>query len=312
MKKAIIVAGPTASGKSALALALAERLNGVVINADSMQVYDTLRIVTARPSAEDEARAPHRLYGVLDPAELCSAGRWRAMAVAEMEAAWAAGQLPVVVGGTGLYLRALVQGLSPIPDIPDATRQAARALFEQMGNEAFHALLASRDPVSAARLHPGNSQRLVRAWEVLEATGRTLADWQAVPPVDALDAAFYSIVIAPERDALYEGCDRRFRLMIEQGALEEVKALLARRLDPALPAMKALGVPELAAYLDGRVTLEQAIAQAQQTTRNYAKRQSTWFRHQLQTDFTLSTQFSERFFDEIFAKIRLFLLTGDE
>ncbi|HVI51083.1 MAG TPA: tRNA (adenosine(37)-N6)-dimethylallyltransferase MiaA [Candidatus Sulfotelmatobacter sp.] len=312
MKKAIVVAGPTASGKSALALTLAEQLNGVVINADSMQIYDVLRVVTARPSVEDEARAPHRLYGMLQPAELCSAGRWRSMAAAEMETAWAEGRLPVVVGGTGLYLRALVQGLSPIPDIPDDVRQAARALFEQMGNEAFHALLASRDPVIAARLHPSNSQRLVRAWEVAEATGRTLSDWQTEPPADTLDAAFHTILIAPEREALYAGCDRRFEIMMEQGALDEVRRITALNLDPALPAMKALGVPELAAHLAGRVTLQHAVAQAQQSTRNYAKRQSTWFRHQLQTDTVLSTQFSERFFPEIFAKIRLFLLTADK
>lgn len=311
MKKAIIVAGPTASGKSALALALAEKWNGVVINADSMQVYGVLRLVTARPSTGDEERAPHRLYGVLEPSELCSAGRWRAMAVAEMEKAWAMGRLPVVVGGTGLYLRALVQGLSPIPDIPDNARQAARALFDQMGNEAFHAMLARRDPVIAARLHPGNSQRLVRAWEVAEATGRTLSDWQTEPPADKLDAAFHTVLIAPDRDALYAGCDRRFEIMVEQGALEEVGALMALKLDPALPAMKALGVPELAAYLAGRVTLQQAISQAQQSTRNYAKRQSTWFRHQLQTDQTLSAQFSERLSDKIFSKIRPFLLTPD-
>ena len=249
MKKAIIVAGPTASGKSALALSLAERLNGVVINADSMQVYSTLRIVTARPSIEDEARVPHRLYGVLHPLELCSAGRWRSLAVAEMEAAWAEGKLPVVCGGTGLYIRSLMQGLSPIPDIPEDVRTAARALFEQMGNQAFYEMLAIRDPVIAARLHPGNSQRLVRAWEVVQATGRTLSDWQAEPPTDVLEAAFYAVSIAPERDALYEGCDRRFRLMMEQGAMDEVKAILAMNLDPALPAMKALGVPELAAAL---------------------------------------------------------------
>lgn len=311
MKKAITVAGPTASGKSALALSLAEQLNGVVINADSMQVYSTLRIVTARPSEQDEARAPHRLYGVLHPSELCSAGRWRSLAVAAMEDAWAEGRLPILCGGTGLYIRSLIQGLSPIPDIPDAVRTEARALFEQMGNDAFHALLATKDPVIAERLHPGNSQRLVRAWEVVQATGRPLSDWQDEPAEGVLDAAFYTVAITPERQALYEGCDRRFRLMIEQGALEEVEAILALNLDPALPAMKALGVPELGAYLQGGCSLDEAIARAQQTTRNYAKRQLTWFRHQLNTDFCLSAQFSESFFEEIFSKIRQFLLTGD-
>lgn len=309
MKKAVILAGPTASGKSGLALRLAEEFGGVVINADSMQVYGVLRVLTARPGPEDEARAPHRLYGILPPSELCSAGRWRALAVAECQAAWAAGKLPVVVGGTGLYLRSLSQGLSPIPDIPDAVRAAARALFAELGNDAFHARLAERDPAMAARLHPGNSQRLTRAWEVLEATGRSLADWQAEPAADRVDAEFATLLIAPPRDELYRSCDRRFRAMIGQGALDEVRALTALDLDPALPAMKALGVPELAAHLRGELPLDEAVARAQQATRNYAKRQLTWFRHQLAAYHTLPAQFSERFSDEIFSIIRQFLLT---
>ncbi len=311
MKKAIIVAGPTASGKSALALALAQAVNGVVINADSMQVYAGLRVLTARPSPADEALAPHRLYGVLAPSDLCSVGRWRALALAEMEAAWAAGRLPVVVGGTGLYLRALTQGLSPIPEIPETVRAETRALLERLGNQAFHARLAGRDPVMAARLHPGNSQRLARAWEVLEATGRSLADWQDQPAPDRLEAATATVLLAPPREALYQSCDRRFLAMLEQGALDEVAALMALRLDPALPVMKALGVPELAAHLAGRLGLEQAMAQAQQATRHYAKRQSTWFRHQLAADFVLNAQYSERFFDGIFSNIRQSPLTPD-
>ncbi|OIR06264.1 tRNA dimethylallyltransferase [mine drainage metagenome] len=311
MKKAIIVAGPTASGKSALALALAQAVNGVVINADSMQVYAGLRVLTARPSPADEALAPHRLYGVLAPSDLCSVGRWRALALAEMEAAWAAGRLPVVVGGTGLYLRALTQGLSPIPEIPETVRAETRALLERLGNQAFHARLAGRDPVMAARLHPGNSQRLARAWEVLEATGRSLADWQDQPAPDRLEAATATVLLAPPREALYQSCDRRFLAMLEQGALDEVAALMALRLDPALPVMKALGVPELAAHLAGRLGLEQAMAQAQQATRHYAKRQSTWFRHQLAADFVLNAQYSEMFFDEIFSNIRQSPLTPD-
>ena len=311
MKKTIIVAGPTASGKSALALKLAQELDGVVINADSMQVYGVLRVVTARPSPADEALVPHRLYGVIDPAELCSAGRWRALAVAEIEAAWAAGKLPVVVGGTGLYLRTLVQGLSPIPDIPEDVRSKARALFADLGNEAFHALLAERDPVMAERLHPANSQRLVRAWEVLTATGKSLAQWQEIPAPDRLVAETFTLSIAPERDALYQGCNARFCQMMEQGALDEVAALTSLKLDPALPAMKALGVPELAAYLAGALPLDRAIKSAQQATRNYAKRQLTWFRHQLDADLVLNTQYSERFFDEIFSKIRQSPLTPD-
>ncbi len=311
MKKAmVVVAGPTASGKSALALFLAERFGGVVINADSMQVYHTLRVLTARPGPAEEARIPHRLYGVLSPAELCSAGRWRSLAVAACAEAWAQGRLPVVTGGTGLYIRALISGLSPVPEVPDAVRTEARQRFAELGNAAFHAELAARDPVMGGRLDPGNSQRLMRAWEVLEATGRSLAEWQGEPPADRLDARVFSIAVTPPRDTLYAACDRRFLAMLEKGAVDEVRALMALGLDPGLPAMKALGVPELVALLEGRLGREEAVAAAQQATRRYAKRQQTWFRHQLIAQHRLVAQFSESFCDEIFAKIRQFLLTG--
>ncbi|MGE5545993.1 MAG: tRNA (adenosine(37)-N6)-dimethylallyltransferase MiaA [Solirubrobacterales bacterium] len=301
---AVVIAGPTASGKSALAVAVAEEFGGVVINADSMQVYDVLRVVTARPSPEDEARVPHRLYGHLSPAVACSAAAWRDDARAEVEAAWAAGRLPVVVGGTGLYIRTLIEGISPVPDIPDDVRAAARARFAQVGNAAFHAELARRDPVMAARLEPGNSQRLVRAWEVLEATGRSLAEWQALPPEGGVAADWITFALLPPREWLYGNCDRRFGQMVEQGALAEVAALLAMDLDPALPAMKALGVPELAAHLRGEIDLDGAIAAACRATRNYAKRQMTWFRHQLKAPIALSAQYSESLKAEIFSKIR--------
>lgn len=306
---ALVIAGPTASGKSGLALALAEEFGGVVINADSMQVYDVLRVVTARPSAEDEARAPHRLYGVLPPGVACSAAEWRDRAAAEVQAAWAAGLLPIVVGGTGLYIRTLLHGISPVPEIPDAIRQAARARLAERGNAAFHAELAARDPVMAARLDVGNSQRLVRAWEVLEATGTSLAQWQALPMEGGVAARWRTLSLAPPRDALYERCDRRFGMMVQQGALDEVAALLALGLDPALPAMKALGVPELAAYLGGAIDLDEATLRACRATRNYAKRQLTWFRHQLDTPLVLNEQFSESLPPKIFPIIRRFLLT---
>ncbi|OJX75186.1 tRNA (adenosine(37)-N6)-dimethylallyltransferase MiaA [Magnetospirillum sp. 64-120] len=308
-RPAIVVAGPTASGKSGLALAIARQFNGVVVNADSMQVYDVLRVVTARPSQEDEALAPHRLYGVLSPAVNCSAALWKDMAAAEMEAIWQAGKLPVVVGGTGLYLRTLMHGISPAPDIPDEVRAETRALLAKVGNAEFHALLASRDPVMAARLDPANSQRLARAYEVLEASGRSLADWQALPMEGAVAARWLTLFLDPPRNILYGNCDRRFAQMVEQGALDEVRVLLDMHLDPALPAMKALGVPELAGLLSQTLTREQAIEQAQRATRNYAKRQLTWFRNQLEKPETLSTQLSERIFDEIFSKVRHFLLT---
>lgn len=280
----IVVGGPTASGKSGLALDIAERLDGVVINADAIQVYADLRILTARPSAADERRAPHRLYGFLDATERCSAGRWQALALAEIEAATAAGKRAIVVGGTGLYLRALTEGIAPVPDIPDAVRAAARERLAALGNRAFHAELAARDPELAKRLLSTDRQRLMRAWEVLEATGRSLADWQREPATPP-GCDFTMIVLTPDRDAVYAACDARLEAMIGAGVLDEVAALMARaareQLDPALPVLKAVGYPELAAHIAGKATLADAVAAAQQQTRRYAKRQLTWLRNQL-------------------------------
>jgi len=308
--KLLVIAGPTASGKSGLALRLAEKFDAVIVNADSMQVYQAVPILTAQPSAADRARADHRLYGVIPPQQSCSAGRWRALAAAACDAIWLEGRLPLVVGGTGLYIRSLLDGLSPIPDIPPAIRSEARALFAALGNEVFHRQLAERDPVMAARLDPNNSQRLMRAWEVLQATGRSLADWQADPREGGLAADSLVIAVTPPRDLLYRACDGRLVDMLAQGALIEVARLLDLDLDPALPVMKALGVADLAAHLRGAVTLEAALASAQQTTRNYAKRQLTWFRHQIIPQITLIEQLSERIDDKIFSFIRQFLLTA--
>jgi tRNA dimethylallyltransferase len=309
----VILAGPTGSGKSALALAAAEEFRGTIINADSMQVYRDLDVLTARPELEAVKRVPHRLYGVIDAALACSAGQWRSMALAEIAAASEAGRLPILVGGTGLYLRALLHGLAPIPAVPAGVRVQARALHERLGGEAFRQALAARDSEAARRLAAGDTQRLIRAYEVVTATGRSLAQWQregAGAPM--LPAA--AILLLPPRPALYAACDARFLAIVEQGAVAEVKALLARRLDPALPAMKALGVRELAEFIAGRATLEKAIAKAQQATRGYAKRQYTWFRHQLlETPWlrklVLYEQFSESLEPQIFAFIRHFLLT---
>ncbi|HLO75100.1 MAG TPA: tRNA (adenosine(37)-N6)-dimethylallyltransferase MiaA [Magnetospirillum sp.] len=306
---AIVIAGPTASGKSGMALAIAREFDGVVINADSMQVYDVLRVVTARPSAEDEAATPHRVYGVLSPAIACSAALWKDLAAQAMADAWAAGKLPVLVGGTGLYLRTLMHGISPIPDIPEPVRLEARERLARLGNATFHAELAARDPVMAQRLDPSNSQRLACAWEVLAATGRSLAEWQAAPMEGAVPARWRTFALLPAREALYANCDRRFRLMMDLGAADEVRALLDMGLDPALPAMKALGVPELAEWLRGTIDRDTAIARATQATRNYAKRQMTWFRNQLENPEVVSTQFSESLSPEIFSIIRQFLLT---
>ncbi len=308
-RPALVVAGPTASGKSALAMDAAEALRGVVINADSMQVYRELRILTARPSPAEEARVPHRLYGVLSAGERCSAGRWRDMALGEIAAAHGDGALPVVVGGTGLYLQALTSGLAHVPPIPEGVRAEARALFERLGGEAFRAALAEHDSRSAARLPASDRQRLLRAWEVVRATGRPLPDWQReTATAGGLDIA--TIAIVPPREALYTAAEARFERMLADGAVEEVRALLALRLDPGLPAMKAVGVRELAAFVAGEATLEEAAHAAKRATRTYAKRQLTWLRHQVSADLTLNAQYSERFRDGILSFIRQFLLTG--
>jgi tRNA dimethylallyltransferase len=306
VNKLLVVAGPTASGKSALALRLAEEFAGTIINADSMQVYQWVPILTAQPTDAERARAPHLLYGVIPPEQSCSAGIWRQMASEACAQAWAEGRLPLLVGGTGLYIRSLLQGLSPIPDIPEPVRDASRRLLAELGNEEFHKLLAARDPVIAGRLDPGNSQRLARAWEVLQATGRSLAEWQAEPRQGGLAADSRIIAVLPPRQSLYAACDRRLESMLQQGALAEVERLLARHLDPALPVMKALGVAEFAAHLRGECTLAQALAAAQRATRNYAKRQMTWFRHQLIADYVVSAQFSETECEKIFSFIRSF------
>ena len=304
-KPAIVVAGPTASGKSALALAIARAFDGVVINADSMQVYRELRILTARPGPAELALAPHRLYGVLPAAERCSAGRWRRMA--EAAAMEVADRLLVFTGGTGLYLRALTEGLSDIPPISEEVAEAGAAKLSALGPGGLHAELAALDPVMAERLAPSDSQRIFRAWTVRHSTGRSLADWQAIPPRDAWPCL--TLILLPPRNALYSACDARFARMVEQGALEEVRALLDLGLDPALPAMRAVGVRELAAVLEGNATLETAVAAAQQATRRYAKRQMTWIRHQMPASRIIEAQFSERILPEIFNIIRHFLLT---
>ncbi len=308
---AVLVAGPTAGGKSALALDLAEAFDGVVINADSMQVYRELSILTARPGAAEEARAPHRLYGVLSAAEPCSAARWRDMALAEIRAAWRARRLPILVGGTGLYFEALTKGLAPVPDVPVEVRAATRDCHARLGGDAFHAALADRDPEMAARLAPGDTQRLIRAWEVVEATGVSLAEWQRrETPGEDLSAALLSLVLAPPRPALYAACDARFAEMVARGAVAEVAALDALGLAPEPPAMKALGVRELRRHLAGEMALDDAIAAAQQMTRNYAKRQLTWFRHRMADGHVLDSLYSQEERPRIIEEIRRFMLTA--
>jgi tRNA dimethylallyltransferase len=280
--KAVLIAGPTASGKSALALELAQKTGGVVINADSMQVYRDLRIITARPTVEEEALAPHRLYGHVDAAINFSAGAWVADAAKALAHARAQKQLPIIVGGSGLYFRALTRGLSAIPPIPAPIREGVRARLEREGVEALHAELALLDPVSAGRLKPRDRTRIARALEVIEATGRTLPDWhrEGVPPLLS-PGEFSALFLNPEREALYSRIDARFDAMLEGGAIAEVMALATRQLDPLLPAMKAHGVPVLMRLIRGEVSRAAAAEFGRTETRQYAKRQFTWFRHQL-------------------------------
>ena len=281
-ERAILIAGPTASGKSALAMRLAERHDGVVINADSMAVYRDLAVLTGRPDAADLARVPHRLYGHRNAAEPYSVGIWLAEVEGEICRARDSGAVPVVVGGTGLFFKALTQGLSAIPAVPDAVR--ARVRDEAAGErpEALHARLAALDPLTAAGLRPTDPQRVVRALEVFAATGRPLAPFQAIRSPPLLPAArWVGVALTPEREELRRAIDARFDRMMEMGALAEVERLASRGLDPALPAMRALGVPPLLAHLAGALSGEEAAAQSKAGTRAYAKRQGTFARQQL-------------------------------
>jgi tRNA dimethylallyltransferase len=278
----VLIAGPTASGKSALALELARAHGGVIINTDSMQVYRDLRVITARPTPEEEAQVPHLLYGEVDGCVNFSAGAWVTEAARGLAEAQAQGRLAIFAGGSGLYFKALTRGLSAVPPIASEVRESVRARLEREGVEALYEELKQRDPTSAERLKPRDRNRIARALEVMEATGRSLTDWHrdGLPPLlppEQVTALF----LAPERDELYARIDARFGKMLKAGALDEVAALAARKLDPLLPAMKAHGVPALIRHLAGEITLEEAATIGRADTRHYAKRQFTWFRHQL-------------------------------
>jgi len=278
--KAILIAGPTASGKSGLALALAEAVGGTIVNADSMQVYRDLRVITARPTPDEEARVPHRLYGEVDATENYSVGRWLADVRPVLDEERSAGRVPIFTGGTGLYFKALTRGLSAVPPIPLEIRETVRARLEAEGPAALHAELLRRDPGSPIK--PGDRTRIARALEVLEATGRPLSDWhrEGLPPLIEASGAV-KVFLAPERDELRRRIDARFDAMLEAGALDEVRALAARKLDPLLPAMKAHGVPWLIRCLNGELSLAKAAEGGKNDTRRYTKRQFTWARHQL-------------------------------
>ncbi len=275
-----LIAGPTASGKSRRALEIAEATGAAIVNADSQQLYADLRILSARPSAEDEAGAPHHLYGVADAAEPWSVGRWTRAVIPLLAELKAMGRPALLVGGTGLYFSALTKGLADIPEVPPAAREEALALYDTEGETTFRLRLATFDPPAEAAIESGDRQRLTRAYAVARATGRSLSDWRAATRPLLAPGSYARMVIEPERAALYATCDARVDTMVAAGALEEVRALTARGLDPALPAMKAVGVRELAGYLARETTLAEATAAIKQATRNYAKRQLTWFRNQ--------------------------------
>ena len=311
---ALLLTGPTASGKSALAIALAKQLNGVIINADSMQVYRELRILTARPPPEDEALVPHQLYGVRAASDAGHVAWWRTEALTAMREAHEAGLLPVLTGGTGMYFAAMAQGLADIPEPGPEAREEARQLLRDQGPETLHASLAKVDPATAARIKPQDRQRIARGWEVWRGTGMGLAAWQQ-RRLPAAPWRFFSIRLDPPREVLRAAIARRFTEMLAGGAIEEVRALLTQNLDPALPAMRAHGVPEIAAYLRGTMTLEDAGKRIELITGQYTKRQATWFRHHELTDSAYSeiittkivdnTQFSERIKQRILAFIQM-------
>jgi tRNA dimethylallyltransferase len=277
MNMVALIAGPTASGKSAFALALAEKTGGVIVNADSAQIYRDVPILSAAPSAEERARAEHRLYAMRDGAEPCSAADWAELAKAEIADIHGSGRLPILVGGTGLYLRTLLEGIAPVPPIERTVRERVRAESVEQNRAELERL----DPDAAARLNPADTTRIARALEVVLSTGRTLANWQAQRKGGIADrVTLKPLILLPPRDWLYARCDGRFETMIEAGAVEEVKALLARNLDPSLPVMQAIGVREIAAFLAGEIDREEMVRRGQQATRNYAKRQYTWVAHQ--------------------------------
>ena len=281
-----IIAGPTASGKSALAIQRAKEMDGAIINCDSRQIYDALPLLSAQPSAQDKAETPHFLYGSIHPNDTVSAGSWRDMAMPLIERLLDEGKTPIITGGNGLYIKTLIEGISPIPEVPAAIRARAVERQKELGNPAFHAELERRDPVTAALYHPMHTARLVHAWEILEATGKPLAEWQALPksaPPD--DWVFDITIVMPDRAKLYDQCDRRFVQMLDMGAMEELEAfdgkVASGAISPDSVMIKTVGANALRALRDGRISREDAITLAQTETRQYAKRQTTWFNNQV-------------------------------
>ncbi|MEZ5647897.1 MAG: tRNA (adenosine(37)-N6)-dimethylallyltransferase MiaA [Alphaproteobacteria bacterium] len=306
----IVIAGLTASGKSRAALMLAEKLNGVIINADSMQVYQGLPILTAQPSLDDLRRAPHCLYAIVPPEEISSVGTWRVQALKEIAAAHRQGKLPILVGGTGLYLKALFEGIVDIPSIPTHIRVTVRKRLEKEGITGLHPILAQHDPVMAHRLKPGDTQRIIRALEVVMGTGQSLSVWQQTTKAEVPQERALLISFQPDRETIRAAIAQRLEGMVAEGAVEEVQVLLRRAIPSDRPILRAVGVPEFSAYLRGECSKAEALAQATSASRQYAKRQRTWLRTQMQNfgiaQKTINAQFSESFEPEILSFVRSF------
>jgi len=275
-----LIGGPTASGKSALALDMAIKTGAVIINADSQQLYADMDVLSARPTKDDEAKAPHRLYGVADAAEAWSVGKWSRKAMDEIALAQEQGKAAILVGGTGLYFNALTKGLADIPPVPVEVRDAIEREYEALGEEGFRANLCAVDPASEERIFPSDRQRLIRALSVHRTTGHSLTHYKETTRPLLAEGSWNGLIVEPERDVLYANCDRRVDIMMQTGAIEEVKLLMARNLDMGLPSMKAVGLREIAAWLNGEISRDEAVTAMKQATRNYAKRQLTWFRNQ--------------------------------
>lgn len=301
----VLVAGPTASGKSAAAIALARATGGVIVNSDSMQVYRELRLLSARPSSEEEASAPHRLFGFVSVRDAFSVAKWLNAITPVLAELKAQGALAIITGGTGLYFSALEKGLSPVPEIDPEVRAQARTVHQRLGDEAFYAELKARDARTAAQLNAADTQRVLRAWEVFEQTGQGLAEWHEVKGSPTIDVTrSLRVVLGPEREDLYARCDARFDSMMELGALDEAKAISAMQLDSTLPATRALGLRQLLQHLAGHMPLEDAVALAKRDTRRFAKRQMTWFRNQMADWEVMSPEGPDRFAERLLARLR--------
>ena len=305
--KAIIICGPTGAGKSSMALNLAKKFKGVIINADSVQIYREIKILSGRPTSDEYRQAPHRLYGIMSIFKPCTLGIWRKMALEIIKECERSGHLPIICGGTGLYIKFLLNELSAIPEIPPSIKLEAREKLKELGNENFRELLSKNDPVSASRIKSGDTNRLLRAWEVFTATTKPLSYWHKKSRKAGSQHKFFKVCLMPERKALYSICDQRFLKFVEQGAVEEARAFDFITASPELPASKTLGLLELIKYTKGELELSDAIEQAQRTTRRYAKRQLTWFRHQLDEDFLIQNLSCSKTVSDCFRKIMNFL-----